>query len=264
MTEVPSHRVCIIIPTYNNVNTVGDVIAGCLSHSQHVIVVNDGSTDATLSIVSQFPEITLVSYATNVGKGWALRQGFEKARALGFDYAVTIDADGQHYTDDLPSLFSVIEKYPNSIIVGARNMDQESVPGKSSFGNKFSNFWFKVETGITMQDTQSGYRVYPLQALKDIRFITKKYEFEIEVLVRGAWKGIPVEQTPVRVYYAPKEERISHFRPFQDFSRISVLNTFLVIITFLYIKPRDFLRGLKKKILNSFYTISFSMKLNQH
>ncbi|HNJ28550.1 MAG TPA: DUF2062 domain-containing protein, partial [Ferruginibacter sp.] len=133
---------------------------------------------------------------------------------------------------------------PNAIIIGARNMNQESVPGGSSFGNKFSNFWFRVETGIKSPDTQSGYRLYPLVPLRKLRFFTRKYEFEIEVLVRAAWKGISVESVPVTVYYAPKEERISHFRPFKDFFRISVLNTVLVLITFLFIKPRDFIRTL--------------------
>lgn len=123
-------------------------------------------------------------------------------------------------------------------------MDQASVPGGSSFGNKFSNFWFKAETGKTSPDTQSGYRLYPLQALKKMRFITRKYEFEIEVLVRAAWKGVDVVSVPVTVYYAPKEERVSHFRPYKDFFRISVLNTVLVLIAFLYIKPRDFIRTL--------------------
>ena len=83
-----------------------------------------------------------------------------------------------------------------------------------------------------------------------MRFFTRKYEFEIEVLVKAAWKGVKIDSVPVSVYYAPKETRISHFRPFKDFTRISILNTFLVIVAFLYIKPRNFLRMLssKKKI----------------
>ncbi len=126
-------------------------------------------------------------------------------------------------------------------------MDQASVPGKSSFGNKFSNFWFWVETGIQLPDTQSGYRMYPAALMRDMKFFTRKYEFEIEVIVRLAWKKIPVSAVPVSVYYAPKETRVSHFRPFRDFSRISVLNTVLVTLTFLYIKPRDFILRLFQK-----------------
>jgi len=178
-----------------------------------------------------------------------LRKAFKFAQSQNYDYAITIDSDGQHFAKDLPAFFEKLESTPNTIIVGSRNMDQAAIPGKSSFGHKFSNFWFKVETGIDCPDTQSGFRLYPLQLLKDINFITRKYEFEIEVLVRAAWKGIAIDSVPVTVYYAPKETRISHFRPFRDFSRVSILNTFLVVISFAYIKPRDFSRALfgKKK-----------------
>lgn len=121
-------------------------------------------------------------------------------------------------------------------------MTQNGVPSKSNFGNKFSNFWFNVETGISIPDTQSGYRLYPIHRYKKMLFFTKKYEFEIEIIVRSAWKGIKIDSIPIKIYYSPKEARISHFRPFQDFSRISVLNTFLVLITFLYIKPIYFFK----------------------
>jgi len=124
------------------------------------------------------------------------------------------------------------------------------VPRKSNFGNKFSNFWFWFETGIKLEDTQSGYRMYPLKSLPK-KFFTPKFEFEIEVIVRAAWKGIAVKNVPISVLYDPNE-RVSHFRPFTDFSRISVLNTVLVLVMLLYIKPRDFILKLKKKSFKQF------------
>jgi glycosyltransferase involved in cell wall biosynthesis len=242
-------KVCVIIPTYNNAGTLAHIIADVANYTKQIIVVNDGSTDDTAQIVKEFQFAQLISYSVNVGKGWALRKAFKYAVAEGYDYAITIDSDGQHFAKDLPAFIEKLETAPDAIIVGSRNMDQATIPGKSSFGHKFSNFWFKVETGVDCPDTQSGFRLYPLQLLKDIKFITRKYEFEIEVLVRAAWKGITLDSVPVTVHYEPKETRISHFRPFQDFSRVSILNTFLVIIAFAYIKPRDFFRSLfgKKK-----------------
>lgn len=246
---------CVIIPTYNNAATLPAVIAEVKRYTENIIVVNDGSTDDTEEIIYALADVQPISYLPNKGKGWALRQAFKFAIDKGYKYAVTIDSDGQHFAKDLPVFFEKLLENSNSIIIGARNMNQESVPGGSSFGNKFSNFWFRVETGINSPDTQSGYRLYPLEPLKKMRFITRKYEFEIEVLVRAAWKGVGVTSVPVSVYYAPKEERISHFRPFKDFFRISVLNTILVLIAFLYIKPRDFIRILfnkekRSKLLN--------------
>jgi glycosyltransferase involved in cell wall biosynthesis len=248
-------KACVIIPTYNNAATLAAVIEDVARYSDHIIVVNDGSTDNTVEIVKTYPAVQFINYSKNVGKGWALRKAFKYAIEKGYKYGITIDSDGQHFAKDLPAFINKIEEYPNAIIIGARNMDQASVPGGSSFGNKFSNFWFKVETGISSPDTQSGFRLYPLESLKNMRFITRKYEFEIEVLVRAAWKGIDVVSVPVTVYYAPAAERISHFRPFKDFFRISVLNTVLVLISFLYIKPRNFIQTLfsrkkLKKLLN--------------
>ncbi|MGB5005706.1 MAG: DUF2062 domain-containing protein [Ferruginibacter sp.] len=240
-------KACVIIPTYNNAATLAGVIEDVAQYSEHIIVVNDGSSDNTVDIVQNYPTVHFINYPKNAGKGWALRKAFAYASAKGYLYAITIDSDGQHFAKDLPAFMNMLEMHPNAIIIGARNMGQASVPGGSSFGNKFSNFWFKVETGITSPDTQSGYRLYPLEPLKKMHFITRKYEFEIEVLVRAAWNGVQVVSVPVSVYYAPAEERVSHFRPFKDFFRISVLNTILVLISFLYIKPRDFIRILFDK-----------------
>lgn len=187
-----------------------------------------------------------------MGKGLALRKGFKAACDKGFEYAITIDSDGQHSPDDLPAFIDLIDKNPGALIVGARNMNQEGIPGKSSFGHRFSNFWYRVETGINLPDTQSGYRLYPIVRLMDLSFFTVKFEFEIEVLVRAAWKGIPILSVPVSIFYAPKKERISHFRPFKDFSRISILNTALVLMAIVYKRPLSYFRSLnteKLKIL---------------
>lgn len=237
-------KVCILIPTYNNAKTLKNLLNELKVFNAYIIVVNDGSTDDTENLLLNFNGIHSVSYSPNKGKGYALRQGFRVAVEMGFEYAISIDSDGQHFASDIPAFLSSIENNPGSLIIGARNMDQQSVPAKSSFGHRFSNFWYRVETGIELPDTQSGFRLYPVARLRSMTFITRRFEFEIEVIVRSAWKGIPVISVPVSVYYAPPEERVSHFRPFVDFTRISILNTFLVFISFIYIKPRDLLRRL--------------------
>ncbi|MGE8302667.1 MAG: DUF2062 domain-containing protein, partial [Sphingobacterium paramultivorum] len=129
-------------------------------------------------------------------------------------------------------------------------MDQAGIPKKSSFGNKFSNFWFWFETGIKLADTQSGYRLYPLDRIPK-KLYTNKFELEIEVIVRSAWKDIAVKNVPIKILYDPIE-RVSHFRPFKDFTRISTLNTFLVLISLLYIFPRNAFRSFKKKSFKDF------------
>jgi len=232
----------VLIPTYNNSGSLADVIRNVLAYTKQVIVVNDGSTDNTTQILSEFKDIHIVSYSPNRGKGIALRTGIKEAARLGYEYAIAMDSDGQHYAYDLPKFLEQILETPGALIVGARNLNQENVPGKSTFGNRFSNFWYWAETGIRLPDTQSGYRLYPVQKLAKKKYFTRKYEFEIEVMVRAAWSGIPVISIPISVYYPPADERVSHFRPFKDFSRISVLNSVLVLIALLWIKPRDFVK----------------------
>jgi glycosyltransferase involved in cell wall biosynthesis len=250
-------KCCVIIPTYNNAQMLEQVIEdskefttitlGKDRNVSHLMVVNDGSSDNTKGILERHPFIMQLSYTPNEGKGIAMRRGFEHALEQGYDYAITLDSDGQHYAKDIPVFVDALMENKNAIVIGARNMGQENVPTKSSFGNKFSSFWLWVETGVRLTDTQSGYRLYPIRAIKDFRFVTGRYEFEVEVLARAAWEGIYVFCAPIDVFYPAAEERVTHFRPFRDFFRISVLNTFLCILAFFWFRPRMFLRSLKKK-----------------
>ncbi len=244
-------KCCVLIPTYNNEKTLSKVIRDVLEYTGNVIVVNDGSTDSTRDILASFTQIKVVQQPYNMGKGMALRAGFKAAFEQGYQYAITIDSDGQHMASDLPVFIDKIEKEPGTLIVGARNMEQSSVPGKSSFGHKFSNFWFWFETGVKLPDTQSGYRLYPLEPLYKMKWFTRKYEFEIENIVRASWKGVKVDSVAVQVYYG--KERVTHFRPFKDFSRVSVLNTVLVLIAILFIKPFKVIRSLNRNSIADFF-----------
>jgi len=246
-----STNFCVIVPTYNNHKTLKKVLDSILDFTSNIIIVNDGSTDTTNEILKQYSPLTQIHHPRNIGKGRALRNGFRKAIEMHFEYAITIDSDGQHFASDIPNFIAEIQKESNSLLIGSRNMTQENVPKKSSFGNKFSNFWFKFETGIVLEDTQSGFRLYPLKLIPK-QFYTNKFEFEIEVIVRSAWKGIVVKNIPIQILYDPAE-RVSHFRPFKDFTRISILNTVLVLNALLYIKPRDFFRRAKKKGFKKFF-----------
>jgi len=245
-------KTCVIIPTYNNGTTLEGVISEVLKIIPDVIVVNDGSTDNTTRILQKFCSLKILSYSVNKGKGYALRKGFETALAEGYRYAITIDSDGQHYAGDIPVFIKKVQEEPDSLIVGARNLVRSTISESSSFANRFSNFWYRLVTGISLPDTQSGFRLYPLELIRGIRFYTRKYEFELEILVRAAWNAVKITSVPIRVYYPPKKERVSHFRPFMDFTRISLLNTLFVIISLLYIKPFSFLKYLTRENIRNF------------
>lgn len=238
--NIVTNKLCVIIPTYNNEQTLEKIISEVLLICSNVIIVNDGSTDKTSQILEKYSsQIYLITHTQNQGKGKSLRDAFDFAINKNFEYAITIDSDGQHFPEDINLFIDKIQQSSDSIIVGARNMNQDGIPKKSSFGNKFSNFWFWVDTGISLSDTQTGFRLYPLNKIRGMRFFTTKFEFEIEVLVRMIWKGVQVKEIPIRVKY--DDARISHFRPLKDFTRISILNTIFLIIALLFYIPQRFL-----------------------
>ena len=243
----------VVMPTYNNAGTIAQVISDVKNYADDVIVVNDGSTDNTASILASIEGIKVIDYPKNKGKGYALKLGLAKAYEWGYRYAITIDSDGQHYADDIPVFIEKIEEKPDSLLIGARNLTADNMPSKNTFANKFSNFWYKVETGEKLSDTQSGFRLYPLEKLQKIHLITRRYEFEVEIIVRAAWRGVNVENVPIKVYYPPVEERVSHFRPMKDFARISILNTVLVFYAFLFYYPWKFLRMLTWENIKKFF-----------
>lgn len=251
-TTIKELKCVVLIPTYNNEKTLKQVIDSVRLYSPNILVVNDGSTDSTAEILSREKDIHIISYTENKGKGFALKTGLREAINLGYKYAISIDSDGQHYADDIPVFINEIKNNPNSLLVGARNLQAENMPSKNTFANKFSNFWYLVETGIKLSDTQSGYRLYPLDFIKKTRFITRGYEFEVEVIVRAAWKGITVKNVPVKVFYPKAEERVSHFKPLRDFTRISILNTYLVLLALIFYYPWRFITALNKENIKKF------------
>ncbi len=242
--ETESLKICILVPTYNNAGTLAEVVTEVLRYSSDVLVIDDGSTDSTSQILASLlaaqtspSALKVVTHERNRGKGAALRTGFLKARSLGYTHAVTIDSDLQHYPDDLPGFFAAIKRNPRALIVGSRNIAADGMPQRNTFANRFSNFWFRLYTGVNLSDTQTGYRAYPLGGLSGLGLLTSRYEAELELLVFAAWKGTPIESIPIKVYYPPEEERVSHFRPFRDFGRISLLNTVLLFVSILYGLP---------------------------
>ncbi len=229
--------ICVVIPTYNNEKSVRNVVADTLNYCDDVIVVNDGSTDRTAQELLDMDSITLVSYSQNKGKGHALREGFRKALSMGFTYAITLDADGQHYAKDIALFLKANQEHPGALIIGSRHLKGVDRSKGSNFANKFSNFWFYIQTGKALEDTQTGYRLYPLHKLHGLSLLTSRYEAELELLVFASWHGVELFSIPIDVYYPPREERVSHFRPGKDFARISILNTVLCFLAIVYGLP---------------------------
>jgi len=218
-----------VIPVYNNAQTVRDIVERTRRQLPHVLVVDDGSTDIDLSSIFRGTGIELIRHETNQGKGAAIRSALN---LLGnrpeIAYMITLDADGQHYPEDIPNFFPLMEANDWSLIVGSRDFSGENIPDSSKFGREFSNFWMKVETGVQVDDCQSGFRAYPVRYISKLKYLSKHYNFEAEVLTRAAWGNLEIHNVPIRVFYPVRTERVSHFKPFRDNFRLTCIHFHLV------------------------------------
>jgi glycosyltransferase involved in cell wall biosynthesis len=218
----------IVIPVYNHPGTLRDVVSCALKIHDMVMVVDDGSRDIAADLLTGL-DVHVIRHRKNMGKGAAILTGAKEAGRLGMTHIVTIDADGQHDPADFRRFIPVIQENPHAIIIGRRCFQGTEVPRLSAFGRSFSNFWMRLQTGISIGDTQSGFRAYPLAVLDNLNLRERHYSFEVEVLVKAAWAGVTIIETDISVYYPPPEKRISHFRGFLDNLRISILNTKLTM-----------------------------------
>ncbi|MBO4263764.1 MAG: glycosyltransferase [Bacteroidales bacterium] len=254
--------ICVVIPTCNNAGTIADVVTRTQRYCRDVFVVLDGCTDDTLAQLEALPEKPeLIILPRNRGKGRALQAGFRQAEAAGFAYAITLDADGQHYPEDIPVFLEANRRRPGALIVGQRMGLAHVVRSRGSrFANAFSNLWFFLQTLVPLKDTQTGYRLYPLRKLHGIP-VTARYEAELSLLVFAAWRGVPVVGQDVRVYYPSREERVSHFRPLADFARIFLLNVALCLLACVYGLPVTLLRWTGRFCKSFFLLFSYAALL---
>jgi glycosyltransferase involved in cell wall biosynthesis len=219
-------KVAFVVPAYQAERSVGDVVRELCMRSRElaettdpsVIVVDDGSTDRTAR-EAESAGATLLRKPVNEGKGAALRDGFRAASALGARVAVSVDADGQHPSEEALRL----AQHPapsTALVLGVRDLARDGAPPASRFSNGFSNRWMSWFSGRRLSDTQCGLRRYPLPETLALELHGTGYEFEAEVILKALSAGLPLVEVPVRVVYPPVAERVSHFRSVRDPTRI--------------------------------------------
>lgn len=225
-SQSKNQEVWVVIPAYNNAATVKSIALSCNYYVNQVLVIDDGSTDANLPVLFEDTDIKVLRHSVNLGKGQALRTALNYISESGGKYMITLDGDGQHYPEDLPSFLSRLDQ--NRILVGHRLTVEGKMPEGSRFGRRFSDFWVSLETGQMVADSQSGFRAYPVERIMQMPLRCRHYDFEIEVLARAAWAGLTLESIPIKVWYPTPGERVSNFRPFLDNLRISLTHTRLI------------------------------------
>lgn len=218
----PEQRYAVVIPAYNEGATIADVAARAAAVVATVIVVDDGSTDGTHERLARLP-VVLLRNERNLGKGASLWRGMQHALALGADGVVTLDGDGQHAPEDVPRLVRVARAHPDDLVIGARLVGRETSPRARRRANRVADFFIGWAAGQPLDDSQSGFRVYPASLLRrlDVRHgPTRGFVFESEVLIAAGRLGVKCRSVAIAAVY-PRNARPSHFRPVADIARIS-------------------------------------------
>lgn len=217
-------KILLVIPVYNNVETIWDVIKKSRILNPDILVVNDGSTDGTGNILEYFEKtLNLLNIPVNKGKGNAIREASEWARRNGFSHILTIDADGQHDPDEIDKFLNAIKSTPDSIIIGCRDFSVHGIPFLSRIGRKLSNTAFRILTGVKLIDTQSGFRAYPINTDSKLKCLSNRYDFEMEIILKAALQKINIKEISVSVKYTDKTRQASNFKPLKDTLRIIFL-----------------------------------------
>lgn len=212
-------RFAIVIPVYNHELTVAAVVRKAVALGFPVWVVDDGSTDSTFEQVTAIEGVHVLRHAVNRGKGAAITTGMEAVTKTA-DWAITLDADGQHRPKDAKNLIDAIPAGQRPIVIGCRQgMQNARAPWTSRFGRKFSNFWVRASGGPRVIDSQSGFRIYPVPECLNLKVKSRRFQYEIEILVKAYWHQWAVVEAPVSVSYHPGTPRVSHFHPWIDFFR---------------------------------------------
>ncbi len=186
-----TNPIALVIPAYNEAASLRQVATSALAQHPWVIVVDDGSTDATLQCVADLP-LTLLRQPHNQGKAQALWRGMDHALQLGAAAVITMDADGQHRAVDLPRLLAAWHAHPDHIVIGTRLHDRSQFPLKRYLANRFANFWVAWAAGYPILDSQSGFRVYPAHLLRAHRDTCRQaagFVFESEILIEAGRCG---------------------------------------------------------------------------
>jgi len=211
---------CCLIPAFNEEKRIADVVRGVREHIPDIIVVDDGSRDATASHAERSGAV-VIRHDANKGKGMALRTGFSHALSRDYAAVLTLDGDGQHATDEIAKFVSAFETDSGDIIIGARLWDRAAIPRYRYIPNQIGIYCISKAAGCRIDDTQSGFRLYRREVLEKITLATTGFETETEVLIRAGKAGFRIYSLPVSAIY--HSDYKTNFRPIRDFYRISIL-----------------------------------------
>lgn len=243
-----NNKIWCVIPCFNNEKTINNIVERCKKYINNILIVDDGSTTINLKNYFKEQDFKVIRHKKNLGKGAAILTALKYLNNMNVDYIITLDADGQHYPEDIPIFLETIQEDDFSLIVGERNFNSQNIPYKSRFGKNFSNLWLRLETGVNIRDSQCGFRAYPVKLISKLKFISRHYNFEVEVLAKASWAGIKINNKSINVWYPDSmETRTTNFKPIIDNIRFSLLHIHLIFLRLFLIQQKKIFNKKNKK-----------------
>jgi glycosyltransferase involved in cell wall biosynthesis len=245
--------VVVVVAVYNNVESILDVLSQLKGAGLPVIVVDDGSDDGTTEEIQAWadregaPTCRVCRLEVNSGKAAAMRQGFKWARELDYTHALTFDADGQHDASRIPAFLEELDRSgPDVLVVGSREPLVRDYPLRNLVGRLTSNIAIRTQCGIALGDVPCGMRIYPLDAVENVRCLSGRYAWEEEFITRAVWAGFRVSSVRIPSIYAPYGERKSHYRFKRDWPEGIAVYLWLLLCSLVPdLRPKSLARNLK-------------------
>jgi glycosyltransferase involved in cell wall biosynthesis len=214
-----SDRLLILIPALNAEPRIGEIVRQCQSSGLPVVVVDDGSNDATGERAGE-AGARVLRHPVNRGKGAALRTGFEFALAGGHEGVITLDADGQHLPSDIPRFVAAWKESGADLVIGSRRHLFAGMRRRRRAANVFSAWTISVAAGVNVDDPQSGFRLYSAHLLREVPTVGDRFDAESEVIVRAGRRGMKIVSIPIELGFVDGL-MTSHYRAVADTLRIA-------------------------------------------
>jgi len=213
MKKAQWKNTAVIIPVYNAEKHLEELISRILKFfpKEQIFAINDASTDNSLEICAKY-ELNLITFPVNSGKGFALQKGFQSALKSGFDFAFVIDSDLQHEPEEFPNFLEMQNEFDYDLIIGKRNFSYDQMPFPRFFSNSVTSGIVSFFTKQRIEDSQSGFRLYNLNIIKDLKFRTRRYQFETEIILKFNEQNAKIGFVPIKTIYNDEVSHISHFR----------------------------------------------------
>lgn len=214
-------HVCLLLPAYNEAKTIGQIVREASEFVNDILVIDDGSVDKTAQIAEEAGG-KVIKHSTNLGKGMALRTGFDYVSQKGYDLIATMDSDGQHQPSDLPRFIDYFKNNKPDIIIGARIHDRIKMPRHRRFNNWLVSSVGSALCGQEVKDFQSGFRLIRTEVLRSVELHTERYETESELLIKAGRIGFKIQSIPINTIYNAEVSNIKPLREMRLFTKLLI------------------------------------------